>query len=70
MLESNRQRVKNLTGAQIWLLIVGRVLAGFGVGVLAMVYFPSVAAPLGWPALVVGALMFAVAARSFFRRPC
>ncbi len=39
MLEWNRAKVKNLTGFEIWLMIVGRVLAGFGFGVLAAVTF-------------------------------
>ncbi|MEO7148698.1 MAG: hypothetical protein ABIY40_01975 [Rhodanobacteraceae bacterium] len=41
MLESNRQRVQNLTGAELWMFIVARVLLGFAVGVLAMIYFPT-----------------------------
>jgi hypothetical protein len=46
MLEWNRAKVKNLTGFEIWLMIVGRVLAGFGFGVLAVRYIPQIANPL------------------------
>jgi hypothetical protein len=35
MLEWNKAKVRNPTGAEIWLMIVGRVLAGFGLGILA-----------------------------------
>ncbi len=42
MLDSNAVRVKNLTGMEIWLFIIARVLAGFGLGVLGMRYFPQI----------------------------
>ena len=69
MLESNRRRVQQLTGLEIWLFIIGRVLVAFGAGVLAMIYFPSVASGLAWPALVLGTLIFLVASRGLLRRP-
>jgi hypothetical protein len=69
VLEGNRQRVKNLSGGEIWLFIVARVLIGFAVGILAMVYFPSVASQIAWPALVVGVILFILASRGLFRRP-
>ena len=68
MLEGNRRRVQNLTGLEIWLFIIGRVLVAFGVGVLAMVYVPAVAANLAWPAVVVGLLALVVASRGLFRK--
>ena len=67
MLEWNRSKVRNLTGAEIWLMIIGRVLAGFGLGVLAVRYFPQVANPLGIPALLVGMLLLLIAAKGLFR---
>jgi len=67
MLEGNRQRVQNLTGAEIWMFIVARVLLGFAVGVLAMTYWPSIASALGWPALVIGAILFVLASRGLLR---
>ena len=69
MLESNRRRVQGLTGLEIWLFILGRVLIAFGIGVLAMVYFPSVAPTLAWPALVVGVLILLYASRGLLRSP-
>ena len=68
MLENNRRRVQNLTGLEIWLFIIGRVLAGIGVGIIAMVYFPSVAAKFGWPLIVVGLIVMLAAARGMFRK--
>jgi hypothetical protein len=69
MLEWNKAKVRNLTGAEIWLMIIGRVLAGFGLGVLAVRYFPQVANPLGIPALAVGMILLVIAAKGFFRSP-
>ena len=68
MLESNRQRVQALSGGEIWMFIVARVLLGFGVGALAMIHFPAIAVYLVWPALGVGALLFVLASRGLFRR--
>jgi hypothetical protein len=67
MLEWNKAKVSNLTGAEIWLMIVGRVLAGFGLGVLAVHYFPQAANPLGIPALLLGLMLVVVAAKGMFR---
>lgn len=67
MLEWNKAKVRNLTGAEIWLLIFGRVLAGFGLGVLAVRYFPNVANPVGIPALLLGLLLLAIGAKGLFR---
>ena len=69
MLEGNRSRVQRLTGGELWLFILTRVLIGFGVGVLAMINYPTVVAHLAWPAIVVGLVMFLVASRGLFREP-
>jgi hypothetical protein len=68
MLESNRKRVQQLTGAEIWAFIVARVLLGFAFGVFAVAYFPRTATHLAWPALILGALLFVVAAKGLLRR--
>ena len=67
MLEANRTRVKNLSGSEIWLFIIARVLLGFAVGVLAMRYFPAIASVLVWPSLVVGVVLFVLASRGLLR---
>jgi hypothetical protein len=69
MLNWNAGKVKNLTGAEIWLFIIGRVLTAFGVGVLCVRYYPRIAGPLGFPAAVVGLLLLVVAAKGLLRRP-
>lgn len=69
MLNWNAGKVKNLTGLEIWLFIIGRGLAAFGIGVLAMRYFPQFVEPLGFPTIVIGLLLFVVAAKGMFRRP-
>jgi hypothetical protein len=68
MLERNRSRVQNLTGLEIWLFIVGRVLVAFGVGILAMAYTPALASIAVWPALVVGVILLLLASRGMFRK--
>ncbi|HEY1424461.1 MAG TPA: hypothetical protein VGF20_13490 [Candidatus Acidoferrum sp.] len=67
MLNWNAKKVKNLTGTEIWLFIVARVLIGFGAGVLGVRYFPGVISPLGFPALLVGIVLFLVAAKGLWR---
>ena len=67
MLNWNGERIKNLTGAEIWLFIVARVLLGFGVGVLSANYFPKIAGPLGFPSLLVGLLLLVIAAKGIWR---
>ncbi len=69
MLNWNAGKVRSLTGPEIWLFIVSRVLIGFGPGTLLTRYYPRIADPLGLPALVVGLLLFAFAAKGMFRRP-
>ena len=68
MLNWNSGKVRNLTGAEIWLFIIGRGLAAFGVGVLSVRYYPPIAEPLGLPAIVIGLLLLLVAAKGMFRR--
>jgi hypothetical protein len=68
MFEGNRKRVQQLTGVELWAFIVARVLLGFALGVFAVVYFPRIAINLAWPALILGALLFVVAAKGLFRR--
>ena len=43
------------------------MLIGFGLGVLAVQYFPHAAGTLGIPALVLGVLLFAIAAKGLAR---
>ena len=68
MLKWNAGKVRNLTGTEIWLFIISRVLIGFGVGVVGARYFPHVVWPLGLPALIVGLVLFLVAARGLLRK--
>ena len=68
MLEGNRSRVQNLTGGEIWLFILARVLVGFAVGIFAMVYFPATVVYLAWPALIVGVVLFVLASKGLLRK--
>ncbi len=67
MLNWNKRKVASLTGMEIWLFIVGRVLIGFGIGGMGVHYYPQIAGPLGLPALVVGSVLLLVAAKGLFR---
>ena len=67
MLNRNAERVRNLTGAEIWLFIIARVLLGFGIGVLSQQYFPRIVRTLGFPASLVGLLLFVIAAKGLWR---
>jgi hypothetical protein len=67
MLKWNERKVKNLTGTEIWLFIVARVLIGFGLGVLSVRYFPNAISPLGLPVLTVGLILFLIAAKGLVR---
>jgi hypothetical protein len=68
MLNWNAGRVKNLTGMEIWLFIIGRGLVAFGAGILAIRYFPEIAEPMGFPAVVIGFIVLLIAAKGMFRQ--
>lgn len=67
MLEGNRKRVQRLSGAEIWAFIVARTLIGFAAGVFAMRYFPGVSMYAAWLVLILGIVLFAIAAKGMFR---
>jgi hypothetical protein len=64
----NHKKVQNLTPYEIWMFIAGRVFMSFGLGVLAMQYYPQVTSRAGIPTLVLGALLLAIAAKGFARK--
>jgi hypothetical protein len=67
MLNWNAGKVRGLTGGEIWLFIIGRVLVAFGLGVLGMRYLPDIVGPLGLPAVIAGILTLVVAAKGMWR---
>jgi hypothetical protein len=69
MFDNNRRRVQNLTGSEIWLFIISRVLLGFGLGALTVSHFPAIASAATWPPIIIGIVLFVVAARGLARRP-
>jgi len=62
MVDENRQGVPSRTRRENWLLIIGRVLVGFGIGILTMRYFPGFATYAVLPAIFIGVVLFALAA--------
>jgi hypothetical protein len=68
MLNWNAKKVQNLTGVEIWLFILGRVLVAFAVGIFVTQNFPGVATLLAFPALAIGVVLFAVAAKGLWRK--
>lgn len=67
MLNWNAQKIRTLKPGEIWLFIIARVFVAFGVGVLAAKYFPDAASTARIPAIVLGLMLFAVAAKGLFR---
>jgi len=67
ILSWNAQRVRNLSGAEIWLFILGRGLMALGAGAFLGVHYPQIANPLAIPMLVAGIVLFAVALKGFWR---
>jgi hypothetical protein len=68
MLSWNAGKVRNLTGAEIWLFIVARVFIGFGLGALVVRYWPRTFFPIAVPVLIVGVILFLIAAKGLGRR--
>jgi hypothetical protein len=68
MLSLNANKVKNLTGAEIWLFIIARILVGFGAGAILACYYPQFAFPIGVSILVIGILLFLIPLKGMFRK--
>ena len=68
-LQNNHRRIQNLTRLEVWSFITGRVLAAFGLGILAMEGFPQFVGWLSIPCIVVGFALFALAVRGLSRKP-
>jgi hypothetical protein len=67
VLTANHRGVQRLTPVEVWLFIIGRVLAAFGAGLLIARYHPHLVGVLGWPAVVAGVLCLVVASRGLGR---
>lgn len=65
----NHKKVQNLSPWEIWMFIAGRVYMSYGIGVLAMRYYPQAVYRSGCPALVLGLVLLIVAAKGFLRKP-
>jgi hypothetical protein len=59
------QQVRRLAGVETWLVTIGRVLAAFGLGVLATSRYPGIAGRLGLPLAVAGVACLLIAAVEF-----
>ena len=68
MLHWNANKVKNLNGTEIWMFIVARVLIGFGAGAVFAYYYPQIIFEVAIPAVTVGLILFAIAAKGLARR--
>jgi hypothetical protein len=53
-LKSFQKMVQNLNPLKLWMFVLARGFMGFGVGVMAMQYFPHLFAYTGLPMVVVG----------------
>jgi hypothetical protein len=54
---SSGVKTRAFTGTEIWLMIFGRLLVGFGVGILADHFYPRVAYASAVAAIVLGTLV-------------
>ena len=68
MLKWNQKKVQNLTPWEIWMFVAGRVFFSYGVGVLAMRYYPDAVAWSGLPTIVIGLVLLALAAKGLMRK--
>jgi hypothetical protein len=66
-LKWNHRKVQNLTPWEIWSFIAGRVLMSFGLGVLAMRYFPQTVSRFGIPTLIIGFILLIFAGKGLAR---
>jgi hypothetical protein len=67
LLNWNQRKVQNLRPLELWLFIVGRVLVAFGLGILAMCYFPRMAYPFAVPLVIVGLVFLLIGFKGFKR---
>jgi hypothetical protein len=68
LLDWIRQKVSKLNSIELWLFIACRVFVAFGLGILAMTYFPRLANPAAIPCIVLGFIMLAIAFKGFVRK--
>ena len=68
MLNWNARKVKNLSGAEIWLFIWARLLVGFGAGTFLARSYPEIINPIAIPVFVIGAILFVIAAKGLRRK--
>jgi hypothetical protein len=68
LLKSNHRKVQNLTPWEIWGFIVGRVFVSFGLGVLAVQYWPQIVGSLGIPTVIIGFVLLLFAAKGLRRK--
>jgi hypothetical protein len=64
----NQRKVQNLTPWEIWAFIAGRVFMSFGLGVLAMQYYPQISGSLGFTTLIIGVILLIFAAKGLRRK--
>jgi hypothetical protein len=53
--------VQNLSPLKLWIFILARGFMGFGLGAMAMQYFPRLFAYTGIPMLAIGFILFGLA---------
>jgi hypothetical protein len=68
LLTWNQRKVRNLMPLGIWMFILGRAFMNFGVGVLAMQYFPGAVERLGFPIIIIGLFVFILGANGLMRK--
>jgi hypothetical protein len=64
----NQRQVRKLAPFEIWLFIVGRILAGLGAGMALAFYLPDFSRAAALPLIALGVLCLLAASRGLFRR--
>jgi hypothetical protein len=62
-LKSYQKQVENLSPAKLWMFIFARGFLGFGIGAMAMQYFPRFFTDSGLPMFVIGLILFGLAVK-------
>jgi hypothetical protein len=64
----NHKKVQNLTPWEIWMFIAGRVFMSFGIGVLAMRFYPQSVSWSGFSTFILGIVLLGMATKGLLRK--
>ena len=68
VLESNAEKVRKLSGAELYCYQVGHGLFGIGLGAMFARHFPEFSLLCGFGGIVLGAVLMIVGGKGMFKR--